>query len=182
MGLFFFGTKSLISPPSPSPYSHSDVTLHSCILAAFLFMPLFCLFFPLFILFSYLDYYSPVSSYSSSFVLSLSLLFPYLSPLPASSCNKNQRGRGGLWLIQCWSLRSTLKACRTSVKRCGVSSVLWVQHIHTALIGLCQCSWTGRGKIYDGIDHSAKINCPPLARGIRVCKCQHFIHKMKDTS
>lgn len=146
MGLFFFGTKSPISPPSPSPYSHS--------------------YFILFLFFCFL------SLFPCSFCIAVPYLFPHLI--------KSKEGMS-LWLIQCCSLRSTLKACKTSVKRCGVSSVLWVQHSYTALTGLCQCSWTGRGKICDGIDHSAKINRPPLARGIWVCKCQHFVHKRKDT-
>lgn len=84
MGLFFFDTKSPVSPPSPPPLLPLRYFLFfppvflppSCSCLSFVYV------FPL--LFSSVDSFSPVSSYPSSFVLSVP--FPALSMSQSLTC------------------------------------------------------------------------------------------------
>lgn len=141
-------------------------------------MPLFCLYFSTyFFICGFFFFYvilfflfCSLCPFPCSFHITVSYLRPHV-------IKSKEEG------MACGSFSSAASVLLSSsvVKPCGISSVLRVQQIHTALTGLGQRSWSGKAKIYDGIDHSAKINCPPFARGIQVCKCQCFIHKMKAT-
>lgn len=168
MGLFSFSTKSPIATISLS------LLPLWCLLFPLVFLPLICaslLFSNFHIFFSFLLVFSfPLSSQFFLNLIPLALSHIMKSKEPGMVCGSvsaDPSPQGPSQGLQDFSKASW---------QCP----LFYGHSIWTLTGLCQCSWTGRGEIYDGTDHSAKINCPSSARGIGVCKCQHLIHKLKD--
>lgn len=135
-GAFLFLALNLEYPHHlPLPCSHSDIvySFHLCschlLVHASLLFIFFHFFFHLWILFLLCHLILPLL-----FSLSLSLLFPYHSLLPASSCNQKQRGRDGLWLIQFCCLSSALKLC---------SKALWYIQCFTGTADPHSTDWAG---------------------------------------